>query len=99
MDALEVASVIVWIKKFDFWLGEFQCAWLRESPCDPTDVIAETQTKEVSLYRQTYTSSLSWDNEVSVKLGDINDLQKTHGSEGTDHWLNLFHKQAWSIKI
>ena len=45
------------------------------------DVIAETQTNEASLYRQTYTSSLSWDNEMNVKLGDINDLQKTYISE------------------
>ena len=45
------------------------------------DVIAETQTNKVSIYRQTYTSSLSWDNEVNVKLGDINDLQNTYGSE------------------
>ena len=57
MAALEVARVIVWLKKFDFWLSEFQCAWLRESPRDPTDVIAKTQN-EVSVYRQTYTSSL-----------------------------------------
>ena len=47
----------------------------------PTDVIAETQTNEVSLYRQTYTSSLSCNNEMNVKLGDINDLQKTYGYE------------------
>ena len=39
MAALEVARVILWLKKFDFWLSEFQCA----SPRDPPDVIAETQ--------------------------------------------------------
>ena len=44
-------------------------------------VIAETQTNVVSLYRQTYTSLLSWDNEMNVKLGDINDLQNTYRSE------------------
>ena len=59
----------------------FQCAWLWESLRDQTDVIDETQTNEVSLYRQTYTSSLSWDNEMNVKLGDINNLQKTYSFE------------------
>ena len=58
MAALEVARAIVWLKKFDFWLSEFQCAWLSESPRDSTDVIAETQTNEVLLYRQIYTLSL-----------------------------------------
>ena len=39
------------------------------------------KTNEVSLYRQIYTLSLSWDDEVNIKLGDINDLQNTYGSE------------------
>ena len=44
MAALEVAGVILWLKKFDFWTEwVFKCAWLWESPRDPSDVIAETQ--------------------------------------------------------
>ena len=100
MAALEVAKVIFWLKKFDFWLSEFQCAWPWESPRDPPDVIAKTQeTKSHSTARYVYLIIIM-DNEKNVKLGDINDLQKTYGSEWyPDRWYNLFHKQAWSITI
>ena len=55
VDAWEVARVILWIKKFDFWLSEFQCAWQREIPCDPMNVIAETQqTKSHSTAKYIY---------------------------------------------
>ena len=81
MTALEVASVTVWLKKFNFWMSEFSVCMTMGKSAWPNGCHYQTQRNEVSLYRQTYTSPLSCDNKMNVKLGGINDLQKTYRSE------------------